>query len=225
MRDNNLPKTQKELHNIIDQVSETGEVIKELLKRRLSIPYTAGENTSVYITSPNGLYQKTLTMQMMKDFYTKYCLGNKALKDDIYYNLNFARNNYEFLTVSRDIEKSPRKINPRTEKQRTQINRREQRIYHSTYDDIQKDPDMIANYYNKKYSLSNESNIVTVFTEDDIMCLKCGCISDERLTDVPDRNLHIKNFKCPKCESVSSSIATYDKYLNKLCTVYRENLD
>ena len=61
-----------------------------------------------------------------------------------------------------------------------------------------------------------------MFTEDDIMCLKCGCISDERLSDVPDRELHLRRFKCPKCGNENHPIATFDKYLSKLTTIYRE---
>ena len=140
--------------------------------------------------------------EVIKEFVNKYCIGPKAIKDDIYYFINAKRNNYEFLTVQRDLEKSPRK-EAKVQK------------YKATYDNIEKDPEMIANYYSKKYSISNKDNIIAMMTEDDVLCLNCGCISDQRLSDVPDLKTHINNMVCPKCNSTTSTLVTFNKYLHK----------
>ena len=142
--------------------------------------------------------------EVIREFVNKYCYGPKAIKDDIYYFINAKRNNYEFLTVQRDLEKSPRK--------ETKVKVHQ---YKATYDHIEKDPEMIANYYSKKYSISDKDNIVAMMTEDDVLCLNCGCISDQRLSDVPDLKTHINNMVCPKCNSTTSTLVTFNKYLHK----------
>lgn len=144
--------------------------------------------------------------EVIKEFVNKYCYGPKAIKDDIYYFINAKRNNYEFLTVQRDLDKSPRKES----KQKIVA-----KPYKATYDTMEKDPEMIASYYSKKYSISDKENIIAIMTEDDVLCLNCGCISDQRLSDVPDLKTHINNMVCPKCGSTTSPLVTFNKYLHR----------
>ena len=163
--------------------------------------------------SPSGS-TVAVDKEMIVSFYNKYCIGQKAIKDNIYYKINFEKNNYDYFTVERDLEKSPRNI----------IKSKPNKIYKATYEEeINKNPDFIANYYSKKYSISNKDNIITVMNEDDVMCLDCGCISDERLSVVPNRDIHLKNMKCPRCGSISSSLVTFNKRLHKLSTLYRDS--
>ena len=217
-----------DLLNLTDSDSYEGSIIKDKVKDIIDL-YDRDSSLSdsvqcvLYRSGVNESYCITImiTKEALYDFYNKYCNDkDKAIKDDIYYNINLKRNNYKFLTISRDLDKSTRKIPTNN----TKTNNRKSNRKVATYDEISKDPEMIANYYSSKYGLpSDGSNIVTMFTEDDVMCLNCGCISDERLSDVPDRNLHLSMFKCPKCKSENSPVATFNKHLCKLTTTYRNN--
>lgn len=185
--------------NCIDTYSVKGKYIKEYMI-----------NTESYMNQGLLLYislfdKKTISRDGIHEFNNKYCIGPKAIKDDIYYFINAKRNNYEFLTVQRDLEKSPRK-----ESSKPKV-----KPYKATYDNIEKDPEMIANYYSKKYSISDKENIIAMMTEDDVLCLNCGCISDQRLSDVPDLKTHIINMACPKCGSTTSPLVTFNKYLHR----------
>jgi len=191
--------------NCIDKYSIEGKWIKGYM-----LEMGSKENSSILIEVPlpENSYtyaSKLFSNDKIREFNSKYCLGPKAIKDDIYYFINAKRNNYEFLTVQRDLEKSPRKESkPKLIKP-----------YVATYDGIEKDPEMIANYYSKKYSISDKENIVAIMTEDDVLCLNCGCISDQRLSDVPDIKTHITNMACPKCGSTTSPLVTFNKYLHR----------
>lgn len=149
---------------------------------------------------------------LMIECYNKYCTGNKAIRDDIYYFINYKKNSYKFFSISRDENKSPRKIKPKSIKK-----------FRATYDDIKEDSELISNYYSKKYSISDKDNIVATLTEDDVLCLNCGCISDQRLTDVPDIQYHLDNMKCPKCNSDISTLVTFNTYLHSISVHYRES--
>ncbi len=203
---------------LIDDCSMLGKDIKRIVTNLLQ---QLGNSTSLVgvkiqmkeIFEDNNLNIYYIDTNIIFDFYNKYCVGPKSIKDDVWYHINGARNAYKFLTLSRDLEKSPRK----------EITNNQVKKYDATYDTISKDPDMIASYYSSKYGISDASNIVTLFTEDDVMCLGCGCISDERLTDVPDKKIHIRRFKCPRCKSITSPIAIYNRYTHQLNTIYRDS--
>ena len=198
----------------IDRDSILGKDIKNMIYDIKTSSYFLSNSSIPYVFGSSNNKTKIDLKEIIIEFYNKYCNGgDKTIRDDVYYHINGKRNNYKFFTLSRDIDKSARKIN-------SKYPNREKKI--ATYDSISKDPEMIENYYSSKYGISNKDNIVAMFTEDDIMCLKCGCISDERLSDVPDRELHLRRFKCPKCGNENHPIATFDKYLSKLTTIYRE---
>ena len=198
--------------NCIDKFSVKGKYIKKYMMNftppttSITITEMSTENPA-HIPEPVGLRSiDCIDYSHMHEFFMKYCTGPKAIKDDIYYFINAKRNNYEFLTLQRDLNKSPRKES----KQKISA-----KPYKATYDNIEKDPEMIANYYSKKYSISDKENIVAIMTEDDVLCLNCGCISDQRLSDVPDLKTHISNMACPKCGSTTSTLVTFNKYLHK----------
>ena len=191
--------------NCIDKFSVKGKYIKDYMMT--SRPMTSIIIRELPIENSDGtrkLINKMIGFDRIQEFLRKYCIGPKAIKDDIYYFINAKRNNYEFLTVQRDLEKSPRKESKPKVKP-----------YKATYDNIDKDPEMIANYYSKKYSISDKENIIAMMTEDDVLCLNCGCISDQRLSDVPDLKTHINNMACPKCGSTTSPLVTFNKYLHR----------
>ncbi len=175
-----------ELSNVVDKNSVLGKDIKDTLKN--------------------------IQDDLLKECYNKYCCGNKAIKDNIYYFIHYQKNKYLYFSISRDEIKSPRKIKPRPVKE-----------YKATYDDIKDDSELISNYYSKKYSVSNKDNIVATMTDDDVLCLNCGCISDQRLSDVPDIKYHLNNMKCPKCNSEVSSLLTFNKYLHNISIHYRKS--
>lgn len=194
--------------NCIDKFSVKGKYIKEYM---MNCPPT----TSIMITEvsaenpdriPKPIRNITIDYNRIQEFFMKYCTGPKAIKDDIYYFINAKRNNYEFLTLQRDLDKSPRK-----ESKQKMVTK----PYKATYNTIEKDPEMIASYYSKKYSISDKENIIAIMTEDDVLCLNCGCISDQRLSDVPDLKTHINNMVCPKCGSATSPLVTFNKYLHR----------
>lgn len=191
----------------IDRCSVKGKYIKEYMMdcpaTTITITEMSTENPA-HIPEPVG--PRSIDYSRMYEFFMKYCTGPKAIKDDIYYFINAKRNNYEFLTVQRDLDKSPRKES----KQKMVA-----KPYKATYDNIEKDPEMIASYYSKKYSISDKENIIAIMTEDDVLCLNCGCISDQRLSDVPDLKTHINNMVCPKCGSTTSPLVTFNKYLHR----------
>lgn len=174
-----------ELDDVVDKESILGKDIKDTLISKDSL----------------------LTLEC----YNKYCTGNKAIKDDIYYFVNYKKNDYNFLSISRDENKSPRKTKQKPVKK-----------FKATYDDIKDDSELISNYYSKKYSVSDKTNIVTTMSEDDVLCLNCGCISDQRLSDVPDIKYHLNNLKCPKCNSSTSTLLTFNNYLHNISVHYRE---
>ena len=198
--------------NCIDKFSVKGKYIKEYMMNcspttSIIIAETPAEKvTENPARIPEPVGHRSIDYSRMHEFFIKYCTGPKAIKDDIYYFINAKRNNYEFLTLQRDLDKSPRKES----KQKIVV-----KPYKATYDNIEKDPEMIANYYSKKYSISDKENIVAIMTEDDVLCLNCGCISDQRLSDVPDLKTHINNMVCPKCGSTTSTLVTFNKYLHK----------
>lgn len=176
-----------DLSNVVDKNSVLGKDIKDTLK-------------------------DVVHDDLLKECYNKYCCGNKAIKDNIYYFIHYQKNRYSYFSISRDETKSPRKIKPRPVKE-----------YKATYDDIKDDSELISNYYSKKYSVSNKDNIIATMTDDDVLCLNCGCISDQRLSDVPDIKYHLNNMKCPKCNSEVSSLLTFNKYLHNISIHYRKS--
>ncbi len=194
--------------NCIDRFSVKGKYIKEYMMNYL--PTTSITMTAISAENPDRIPKPVgniaIDYNSIQKFFTKYCTGPKAIKDDIYYFINAKRNNYEFLTLQRDLDKSPRKES----KQKIVA-----KPYKATYDTMEKDPEMIANYYSKKYSISDKENIIAIMTEDDVLCLNCGCISDQRLSDVPDLKTHINNMVCPKCGSTTSPLVTFNKYLHR----------
>lgn len=196
--------------SITDNGSNLGLEIKDLAKAAYIVQSPSSLSLFISPDKTNVFISK----DMLQTFCTKYCTGPKAIKDDIYYKINFKKNNYKFITLERDLTKSPRNV----------IRAKPKKIYKPTYEEeIKKDPEFIANYYSKKYSISNKDNIITVMTEDDVMCLDCGCISDERLTVVPNRDIHLTNMKCPRCGSTTSSLVTFNKHYHKLSTFYRDS--
>ena len=208
MEENNIINNMIKVQQSIDTFSVEGKYIKEYMTELKTFPskYSLATRKNVSAINPNYPMDKIITRENVEEFVNKYCTGPKAIKDDIYYFINAKRNNYEFLTLQRDLDKSPRK----EFKQKIVA-----KPYKATYDNIEKDPEMIANYYSKKYSISDKENIVAIMTEDDVLCLNCGCISDQRLSDVPDLKTHINNMVCPKCGSTTSTLVTFNKYLHK----------